>query len=51
MDDVDALLLELLANHPVRGASAEGATRTGLSRRELYQRALFLKGKRNHGSA
>jgi 16S rRNA (cytidine1402-2'-O)-methyltransferase len=51
MADVDALLLELLADHPVRGASAEAAARTGLSRRELYQRALFLKSKRNHGSA
>jgi 16S rRNA (cytidine1402-2'-O)-methyltransferase len=49
--DVDTLLLELLADHPVRAASAEAAARTGLSRRELYQRALFLTGKRNHGAA
>jgi len=45
-DAVDALLLELLADHPVRDASAEAAAQTGLSRRELYQRALSLKDKK-----
>lgn len=49
--DVDALLLELLAAHPVREAAAEAATRTGLSRRTLYQRALALKGERKDGPA
>jgi len=45
--DVDALLSELLAAHPVREAAAEAAARTGLSRRALYQRALSLKKEGN----
>lgn len=44
-EDVDALLTSLLASHGVRGAAEAAAAETGISRRDLYQRALALKGK------
>jgi 16S rRNA (cytidine1402-2'-O)-methyltransferase len=39
----DQLLIDLLARMPVSKAAAEAAQLTGLSKRELYQRALKLK--------
>jgi 16S rRNA (cytidine1402-2'-O)-methyltransferase len=44
-EDVDALLATLLQSDSVRGAAEAAAAETGLPRRELYQRALALKGK------
>lgn len=44
-EDVDALLTSLLQANGVRAAAEAAAAETGLSRRELYQRALALKGK------
>ncbi len=44
-DEVDRLLKALLAEHPVAAAASEAATITGLPRRDLYRRALDLKGK------
>jgi 16S rRNA (cytidine1402-2'-O)-methyltransferase len=44
-EDVDALLTSLLQSNGVRAAAEAAAAETGLSRRELYQRALALKGK------
>jgi 16S rRNA (cytidine1402-2'-O)-methyltransferase len=44
-EDVDALLTSLLDSHGVRGAAEAAAAETGISRRDLYQRALALKGK------
>ena len=44
-EDIDALLAELLQANGVRAAAEAAAAATGLSRRELYQRALALKGK------
>jgi 16S rRNA (cytidine1402-2'-O)-methyltransferase len=41
--DVDTLLARLIATHPIREAAQLAATQTGLSRRDLYQRALALK--------
>jgi 16S rRNA (cytidine1402-2'-O)-methyltransferase len=45
-EDVDALLLSLLAGKSVRESADEAALLTGLSRRDLYQRALALKDRR-----
>jgi 16S rRNA (cytidine1402-2'-O)-methyltransferase len=45
-EDVDALLVSLLATRSVRESADEAATLTGLSRRDLYQRALALKDRR-----
>ena len=42
-EDVDALLVELLNAYSLREAASEAAERTGLGRRDLYQRALALK--------
>lgn len=43
--DVDQLLTLLCAELPVKKAAQIGAKVTGLSRNELYQRALTLKGE------
>lgn len=45
-EDIDALLLSLLATRSVRESADEAAALTGLSRRDLYQRALALKDRR-----
>jgi 16S rRNA (cytidine1402-2'-O)-methyltransferase len=45
-DDVDALLASLLETKSVRESADEAAGLTGLSRRDLYQRALALKDRR-----
>jgi 16S rRNA (cytidine1402-2'-O)-methyltransferase len=45
-EDVDALLLSLLDTKSVRETADEASALTGLSRRDLYQRALALKDKR-----
>jgi len=50
-EDVDALLAELLEAHSVREAATEAAAKTGLPRRELYARALALKGTDGDGPA
>lgn len=42
-EDVDRLLRELAASHSAGQAATEAAKRTGLPRRELYQRLLELK--------
>lgn len=42
-EEVDALLLRLLAAGTVRSAADEAAAATGLPRRDLYRRALALK--------
>jgi 16S rRNA (cytidine1402-2'-O)-methyltransferase len=45
-EDVDALLRSLLGTKSVRETADEAALLTGLSRRDLYQRALALKDDR-----
>jgi 16S rRNA (cytidine1402-2'-O)-methyltransferase len=45
-EDVDALLRSLLGTKSVRETADEAAVLTGLSRRDLYQRALALKDDR-----
>lgn len=42
-EEADRLLAELLTTRSVRAAAEEAAALTGLSRRDLYQRALALK--------
>lgn len=44
-EDIDALLVRLLADASVREAAAQAAALTGLPRRDLYRRALSLKDK------
>jgi 16S rRNA (cytidine1402-2'-O)-methyltransferase len=48
-EDADRLLAELLTSRSVRAAAEEAAALTGLSRRELYQRALALKDEGDDG--
>ena len=43
--EVDVLLKELSASMPTSKAAAEGARLTGLSKKDLYQRLLALKGE------
>nr|CAD6427106.1 16S rRNA (cytidine(1402)-2'-O)-methyltransferase [Rhizobium sp. Q54] len=43
--EVDVLLRELAASMPTSKAAAEGARLTGLSKKDLYQRLLALKGE------
>jgi 16S rRNA (cytidine1402-2'-O)-methyltransferase len=50
-EDVDAMLAELLETRSVREAATEAAAKTGLPRRELYARALALKGEDDDGPA
>ena len=42
--DADALLTSALATMPASAAAGDVARATGLDRRELYRRALELKG-------
>lgn len=48
-EDVDAVLARLLADHSVKEAAEVAAASTGLPRRELYRRALRLKGEADGG--
>jgi 16S rRNA (cytidine1402-2'-O)-methyltransferase len=50
-EEIEALLAKLLETHSVREAATEAASRTGLPRRELYTRALALKGEGGDGPA
>jgi 16S rRNA (cytidine1402-2'-O)-methyltransferase len=49
-DEADALLRQALARVSLKDAVSEVADVTGLSRRELYQRALELVKERDHGT-
>jgi 16S rRNA (cytidine1402-2'-O)-methyltransferase len=48
-EEVDAILRELLKSASVRDAVAEAAASTGLSRSDLYRRALALKNAADDG--
>jgi 16S rRNA (cytidine1402-2'-O)-methyltransferase len=50
-DDTDALLRQALARVSLKDAVGEVAVATGLSRRELYQRALVLAKEENRGTS
>jgi 16S rRNA (cytidine1402-2'-O)-methyltransferase len=43
--EADRILAELLADHSIGEAASEAAAMTGLPRRDLYRRALLLKGR------
>jgi 16S rRNA (cytidine1402-2'-O)-methyltransferase len=45
-EDADRILIALMAEKSVSEAAAEAAAVTGLSRRDLYQRALALKDRK-----
>ena len=47
-DDADALLRQALARVSLKDAVGEVALATGLSRRDLYQRALSLAKEQDH---
>ncbi len=47
--EVETLLRELAATMPTSKAAAEGARLTGLSKKDLYQRLLALKGEGGGG--
>ncbi len=47
--EVDVLLKELAATMPTSKAAAEGARLTGLSKKDLYQRLIALKGEDGGG--
>jgi 16S rRNA (cytidine1402-2'-O)-methyltransferase len=47
-DELDMLLRQALGRHSIKSAVAEIAAVTGLSRREVYQRALALSTERDH---
>ena len=49
-DEADALLRQALSRVSLKDAVGEVADVTGLSRRELYQRALELTKERDHGA-
>ena len=44
-EDIDAMLTDALARLPIAKAAREVADATGISRHELYERALELKGQ------
>lgn len=44
-DEIDAILTRLAADLPTAKAATEAAKRTGLPRKDLYQRLLALKGE------
>jgi len=50
-DDMDALLRQALARVSLKDAVSEVAVATGLSRRELYQRALVLAKEETRGTS
>ena len=50
-DDMDALLRQALARVSLKDAVSEVAVATGLSRRELYQRALVLAKEESRGTS
>jgi 16S rRNA (cytidine1402-2'-O)-methyltransferase len=43
--DIDAMIAGLLRHHTVKAAVAEASALTGLPRRDIYRRALALKGE------
>lgn len=50
-EDLDVLLLSLLAELSLRDAVAEAVAQTGLDRRQVYARALELKGQATEDGA